>query len=203
MATLNSGASIERSQHRVDPGRTARPIIAEDGLDAAIHEPVSLHAYDPAWPAIYALEAERLHGLDQEVFHNLQHIGSTAVPGLPAKPIIDILAGVASMVIARSLAPLLCALGYTTSADYNSTLSDRQWFMRFEDGRRTHHLHVVVHESAAWHARLRFRDALRADSTLRARYVALKVALAAEHATDREAYTAAKAVFVRSVCEAA
>ncbi|MDT4853197.1 GrpB protein [compost metagenome] len=175
----------------------------QQSLAAAIHEAVRLQAYDSSWPAAYAAERERLLRLFPGVFLDLQHIGSTAVPGLAAKPIVDIMAGVASMAVAESLAAPLCACGYTTSVEFNATLSDRKWFMRWADGHRTHHLHVVVHESQAWHERLRFRDALRADPALAARYAELKARSAEQHANDREAYTDAKAGFVRAVSGAA
>lgn len=175
----------------------------QQSLAAAIHETVTLQAYDSSWPAAYAAERERLLRALPGVFIGLEHIGSTAVPGLAAKPIVDLMAGVASMAVAESVAVALCACGYTTSAEFNATLSDRKWFMRWADGHRTHHLHVVVHEGLAWHERLRFRDALRADPALAARYVELKASAAEQHANDREAYTDAKAGFVRSVSGAA
>jgi len=170
-----------------------------DSLQAAIHEEVALEAYNNAWPAMFVAERDRLLGLLPLSFIDIEHIGSTAVPGLVAKPIIDMLAGVESMVMARSLGGVLLEAGYTTSAEFNATLRDRQWFMRWADGHRTHHLHVVVHRSPAWTQRLRFRDALRVDPVLAARYAALKAELAVLHPSDREAYTAAKATFVRSV----
>ena len=174
---------------------------AQESLVAAIYEEVELLAYDPSWPALYAAERERLSSLLPGVFVELQHIGSTAVPGLAAKPIIDILAGVESKAAAEAIAERICLSGYTTSAEFNETLNDRKWFMRWANGHRTHHLHVVVHDSNAWHERLRFRNALRSQPELAARYAALKSQLAERHATDREAYTDAKAEFVRSVSE--
>ena len=89
--------------------------------------------------------------------------------------------------------------GYTTSAEFNATLSDRQWFMRWAEGHRTHHLHVVVHDSPAWQERLRFRDALRDDPGLAEQYALPKARLAEEHAVDRAACTHAKAEFVRAI----
>jgi GrpB-like predicted nucleotidyltransferase (UPF0157 family) len=173
----------------------------QDSLLAAIYEKVELHDYDPAWPARYAEERDRLNALLPGIFIEVQHIGSTAVPNLPAKPVIDILAGVESMSVAEAVAPLLCQSGYTTSAEFNESLVDRKWFMRWFDGHRTHHLHVVVHASSGWSARIRFRDALRADPELAHRYAKLKSELATKHAADREEYTEAKAEFVRSVLE--
>jgi len=173
----------------------------EESLQAAINEPVVLQAYDAHWPGMFEAERERLLALFPHDFMAIEHIGSTAVPGLAAKPVIDILAGVASMEAARALVTPLCKQGYTTSAEFNATLADRQWLMRWADGRRTHHLHLVVHGGPVWAQRLRFRDALRADPALAWNYAALKTELAAKYPTDREAYTEAKAAFVRAVCE--
>ena len=173
----------------------------DESLQAAIHEDVSLHAYDPEWPQRFEIERARLLALLPGTFLDVQHIGSTAVPGLIAKPVIDLLAGVASMDVARALGAVLCTSGYTTSAEFNATLTDRQWFMRWADGHRTHHLHVVVHGGPVWAQRLCFRDARRADPALAWNYAALKTELAAKYPADREAYTEAKASFVRSVCE--
>jgi GrpB-like predicted nucleotidyltransferase (UPF0157 family) len=171
----------------------------QQSLWAAIHEEVKLYPSDPAWPQSYAIERERLLSVLPGVFIDVQHIGSTAVPGLAAKPIIDILAGVVSMAVAESVIAPLCASGYTTSAEFNQTLSDRKWLMRWADGRRTHHLHVVVHDGPVWRERLRFRDALRASADLAARYAELKADAARKHPVDREAYTEAKTEFIRKV----
>ena len=176
----------------------------EDSLLAAIHEEVVLQVYNPAWPLQFAAERERLLALSPQLparLIDLQHIGSTAVPGLDAKPVIDMLAGVESMAAAEALVAPLCANGYTTSAEFNASLPDRKWLMRWAEGRRTHHLHVVVHGGEVWTQRLRFRDALRSNPALAARYAALKAELAAKHPHDREAYTEAKAAFVQAASE--
>jgi GrpB-like predicted nucleotidyltransferase (UPF0157 family) len=168
-------------------------------LRAAIDAPVELSDYDPAWPAMFLAERQRLLSTLPALFQAIEHIGSTAIAGLAAKPIIDLMAAVASMEQARSLAEPLSRIGYTTSAAFNASLTNRQWFMRWTDGRRTHHLHVVVQGSLEWGERIDFRDALRRDPALARRYLALKQALALAHRQDREAYTAAKSDFVRSV----
>jgi GrpB-like predicted nucleotidyltransferase (UPF0157 family) len=169
--------------------------------NAAIHEEVALQAYDSRWPDRFVAERDRLLALFPLVFLDIEHIGSTAVPGLMAKPIIDLLAGVETMGMAKSLADALCEAGYTTSAEFNATLTDRQWFMRSAGGHRTHHLHVVVHGGPVWTRHLRFRDALRASPVLAARYAALKAELAVLHPADREAYTSAKSAFVNSLSD--
>ncbi len=170
----------------------------EESLLAAIHEPVELVPHDPLWPAAFTQEHQRLLTLFPGAFAAIEHIGSTAVPHMSAKPIIDLLAGVASFDGVDVLSRQLCANGYSTSDEFNATLHDRKWFMRWADGRRTHHLHVVVHGGTAWREHLAFRDRLRADPEAAARYAALKAELARQHRNDREAYTEAKAHFVRS-----
>jgi GrpB-like predicted nucleotidyltransferase (UPF0157 family) len=174
----------------------------EESLNAAIHEPVELSRHDPAWSRMFLAEKQRLLSALPGMFLDLQHIGSTAVAGLVAKPVIDLLAGVASMEVARALGEPLGRLGYTTSLRFNASLPDRQWFMRWANGRRTHHLHVVVHADVAWRERIAFRDALRADPELARRYEALKRALANTHRDDREAYTSAKSTFISTTLAA-
>jgi len=171
----------------------------QESLHAAIHEKVALHNHDSRWPALFAAERDRLFAVLPGSFIAIEHIGSTAVPGLIAKPIIDLLAGVESMAAAEAVAEPLCRSGYTTSAEFNATLTDRKWFMRWAAGHRTHHLHVVVHRGSVWQERLRFRDALRSDRQLAQDYAELKSQLARSHRDDREAYTDAKAEFVRHV----
>ncbi len=161
----------------------------------AIDEEVRLDAYDPAWPLLFSRERDRLLSLFPQLLA-VEHFGSTAVPGMPAKPIIDILAGVSSMAVADALFEPVLASGYTTSRAFNAMLPDRRWFMRVSNGRRTHHLHLVVHGSATWSERIRFRDLLRGDRDLADAYLQLKTELARKFRQDREAYTDAKSGFV-------
>jgi GrpB-like predicted nucleotidyltransferase (UPF0157 family) len=169
-------------------------------LTRAIHEPVAIVPYDPAWPSRFEAERARLSALFPSLY--IEHIGSTAVPGLPAKPVIDCMAAVPSMAVADQLVDLLCANGYTTSASYNQSLGDRRWLMRHSEGRRTHHLHLVLPDSVHLTECLRFRDALRSDAELARRYAELKYSLARDFGTDREAYTAAKTTFVAAALQA-
>ena len=168
-------------------------------LDRAIHEEVALVPFDGQWACAFAAEHERLLHLFPHRLLQVEHVGSTAVPGMPAKPIIDILAGVQSMAVAEALVQPLLDSGYVTSSEFNATLKNRRWLMRAANGRRTHHLHLVVHGSSQWLDRLVFRDMLRCDAGLARRYADLKSGLVARHKQDREAYTDAKSVFVSSV----
>ena len=154
---------------------------------------------DPAWPQLFAQERARLLAAFGSQFLAVEHFGSTAIPHLDAKPIVDILGGVVSMQAADALLEPLCQFGYDTSPEFNATLSDRRFLLRWPEGVRTHHLHLVVYEGAQWKQRLRFRDRLRADAALTQQYQDLKYDLAAKFWNDREAYTAAKAEFVARV----
>jgi len=169
-----------------------------DDVDRAMRQPVELTEYDDRWPRLFTVERDRVIDALPGVFIAIEHIGSTAVPGLRSKPLIDLLAGVPSMAAAIALNRTIGAAGYVASARYNESLTTRQWFMRQQGGRRTHHLHVVVHDGDEWHLRLRFRDRLRADPALRERYATLKDDLARRFADDRDAYTAGKSEFVEN-----
>jgi GrpB-like predicted nucleotidyltransferase (UPF0157 family) len=126
----------------------------------------------------------------------IEHVGSTAVPGLRAKPIIDIMAGVASLDASRGAIEALVALGYLYWP-YKADVI--HWFCKPSEQHRTHHLHLVPFESALWRERLAFRDRLREDPAARAEYTALKDTLAARFRDDREAYTEAKGDLVRRI----
>jgi GrpB-like predicted nucleotidyltransferase (UPF0157 family) len=173
--------------------------MTDDSLARAIEEEVRLETYDSRWAAEFVAERDRLLTLLPGRFIAIEHAGSTAVPGLAAKPIIDLTAGVGTLAQADTLVEPLCAHGYETSAEFNATLPDARWLMRHAGGRRTHHLLLVVYQGEQWMRRLRFRDVLRADATLAARYEHLKQQLAEQHRHDREAYTEAKSAFIHEV----
>ncbi len=117
---------------------------------------------------------QRLLRLFPGALCDIQHIGSTAVARLPAKRTFDLLGGIASMSAADILIEPLPQSRYTASRQFNATLSDRRWLMRWADGHRTHHPHLVVHDRPTWHTHLRPRDALRIDAVLTRRYALLK-----------------------------
>ncbi len=171
-------------------------MATDDSLSRAISEEVHLEPHDPRWAAQFSEERDRLLRLLPGHFAAIEHIGSTAIPGLTAKPIIDILAGVGSMSEADALLEPLCQDGYATSAEFNATLPERRWLMRHAHGRRTHHLHLVVLGGHEWIRPIRFRDALRSDAAVAARYERLKQELAEKYRHDREAYTHAKTAFI-------
>lgn len=153
--------------------------------------------HDPAWAAHFDVQRRRLSVLLAPWINGgIHHVGSTAVPGLAAKPIVDIMAGVASLEDSRTAIPVLEADGWLY-APYKPQVM--HWFCRPSPARREFHLHLVPTESTEFAARLAFRDALRADPHLARRYEELKRSLAERHCNDREAYTEAKGRFIAGV----
>jgi len=130
------------------------------------------------------------------VVGGVHHVGSTAVPGMEAKPIIDILAGVRSLEESRSCLEPLTQLEYL----YAPYLPEEMhWFCKPHPSRRTHHLHLIPVGSRRYADELAFRDRLREDPQIAAEYLTLKRDLARRFANDREAYTEAKSDFVNRV----
>jgi GrpB-like predicted nucleotidyltransferase (UPF0157 family) len=165
------------------------------GLEAGV---VRLVAYDHTWPELFAAEAERIAASVRERGApplELEHVGSTAVPGLAAKPVLDVLAGHRADVPAATYIDALTAVNFVYRGDRG--LSGREFFRRGDP--RSHHVHLTAIGGPHWHDYLVFRDALRADAGLAAAYGELKAALAARHPRDREAYIEGKTAFVRRV----
>ena len=162
---------------------------------------VEIVDYDPRWPILFDEEAERLRAtLDPSLIVGLEHFGSTAIPGLSAKPIIDILIAVRSLADAQaSFVKPLRNLDYVYWAE--NPRKDRLFFVKGMPpfgSRRSHHVHVTEPHGELWQ-RLAFRDYLRAHPEEAAIYEQLKRRLATEHKRDREAYTDAKSAYVESV----
>jgi GrpB-like predicted nucleotidyltransferase (UPF0157 family) len=168
------------------------------------HEQAAVRPPDPRWPARAAAERDRLAGLLAPwLADGVEHVGSTAVPGLAAKPVLDLMASVRDPdeLIAGALA-LLTADGWCyVPPELDSGSAWRRFFVKPDaSGRhRMAHLHVIRAGHPRWAAQLAFRDALRADDGLARRYEALKWQLAREHGHDREAYTRGKGAFVAAV----
>jgi GrpB-like predicted nucleotidyltransferase (UPF0157 family) len=162
---------------------------------------VEIVNYDPRWPDLFDEEAKRLRAiLDPSLILGLEHFGSTAVPDLSAKPIIDILIAVRSLTKAQaSFVEALRSLDYVYWADNPN--KDRMFFVKGMPpfgSRRSHHVHVTEPNGEMWQ-RLAFRDYLRAHPEEARTYQRLKRQLAAAHPTDRDAYTGAKSAYVESV----
>jgi len=163
-------------------------------------EPIRLTPYDPAWPDRFAEERAALEeAIGLWSTGGIHHVGSTAVPGLEAKPIVDILVGVDSLDGSRACFDPLATLNYLY-APYRP--DEMHWFCKPHPSRRTHHLHLVPTDSQRFRDELTFRDALRESPQTAAEYAALKRDLADRFVEDREAYTDAKTDFIRRVLQA-
>ncbi|EMA01492.1 GrpB family protein [Haloferax denitrificans] len=160
---------------------------------------VELVAHDPRWREAYEREVERLRPRLCATAENgvrFEHVGSTAVPGLAAKPIVDLLVLVSDRDDAGDIARTLGAAGYEERPD---DVPDRRFFVRGPPDRRTHYLSLTEVGSDCHREQVAFRDALRADDDLAAEYERRKRRLAEAHPDERSQYTAAKSSFVESV----
>jgi GrpB-like predicted nucleotidyltransferase (UPF0157 family) len=176
-------------QARPFPGRTMRTVEVAD-------EPVRIVRADPDWPRRFVQERALLEAtIGEWAVGGIHHVGSTAVPSLDAKPIIDILVGVPDLDISRECFEPLGKLDYRY-APYRT--SEMHWFCKPNPSRRTHHLHLVPVGSDRYRDELAFRDYLRGHPQSAAEYAVLKRELAMRFAQDREAYTEAKSDFVRA-----
>ena len=159
--------------------------------------------YQPSWPSQFALVHAQLRALFPEPGMAIEHIGSTAVPGLCAKPVIDIALGVVSLETVTARVGALAQRGFVYRPEYETAIPDRRYFVRPPGPTPRVHLHALVLDGALWRQHLRFRDRLREDEVTRASYAALKRRLAVTHAGDKAAYTEAKAPFIVQALAAA
>jgi len=164
-----------------------------------VGEGIEIAPYNPLWPKEFdRVRGELLAALPPWIL-SVEHVGSTSVPGLDAKPIIDILVVVPHLEQSLTLRPTLERIGFQYRPD---ELPDRHYFPRTVDGLRRHH--VSLAEAGSWHQRnsMTFRDALRRDPILTARYGALKRRLASEVGTQRLDYLNGKTDFILEVLRA-
>jgi GrpB-like predicted nucleotidyltransferase (UPF0157 family) len=159
--------------------------------------PIQIVAYDSRWARLFLEEQEALRRvLSPWLKGPIEHIGSTAVPGLAAKPVIDIMAAVGTLEESSGAILALRSLDYLY-APYRQDVM--HWLCKPRPSFRTHHLHLIPYESPLWAARIAFRDRLREDRDIAAEYSALKLSLATSFEQDREGYTEGKSAFVARV----
>ena len=174
-----------------------------DKIRRVTAEQVDIEPYSPDWPTRFEEEkAVLLSRLPEELILRVEHFGSTAVPGLIAKPIVDILVEVSDLLAVKELCPkrfLPPEYDYFWRPSWGDDIPPWYSFLIKRDahGRRTHHIHIG--EPNFKNDELRFRDILRARPDLAEAYGKLKADLAKKHQKDRIAYTEAKGAFVRRV----
>jgi GrpB-like predicted nucleotidyltransferase (UPF0157 family) len=150
---------------------------------------VILREYDPAWPRLYEQWRNRILEACGPLITEIHHIGSTAVPGLLAKPVIDIMPGVADFEDGFSIVRAMQELGFESRGEFGLPL--RHYFNRTDV-----HVHVYPVGQGQWHHQLVFRDHLRNHQAARNSYAALKRKLQSRHRFDPNAYTEAKSAFI-------
>jgi putative glutamine amidotransferase len=174
---------------------------AIDGRHAGRYDEYGIAEYDPAWPEKFEAEATRIGDALGDVAVRIEHVGSTSVPGLASKPIVDIQLSVDSLVPRAPYARPLVALGYRHGIDL--TIPEREYFKGDVDGVRSFHVHVCEAGTEWERVHLAFRDWLREHPDEASAYADLKRRLVAEHPNDRFGYTEAKGEFIRGAVERA
>jgi GrpB-like predicted nucleotidyltransferase (UPF0157 family) len=162
------------------------------GLEEGV---VRLSPYDPEWVKLFNTEQARLTGVIGVYVLDIQHVGSTAIPGMLAKPIIDIGVAVVDFDQARVCIPPLEMLGYIYRGEYG--LPRRHYFVNGEPHK--HHVHINEINGQNWGNHVLFRDYLIAHPEVAGKYAALKTSLAARYPNDREAYLEGKAPFIQRI----
>ena len=182
----------------------------EQRVQRVIREDVAVVPYDSRWPYLFRLEKEHLLScLPRQLIGRIEHFGSTAVPGLAAKPIVDMLVEVTDLEAVKArIAPVLESQGYdyfwrpTSGEDEPPFYA---WFIKRDPvtKARSHHIHMVERDFHSHWDRLLFRDYLIENPAIAVEYEALKIRLAASYPNDRVAYTTAKSEFIVRVTEEA
>jgi GrpB-like predicted nucleotidyltransferase (UPF0157 family) len=164
----------------------------------SLHDPVVVVDHDPRWAPMFRRERERIVGALGRLALAVEHVGSTAVPRLAAKPVLDIMVGVERIPLPEAALPALGALGYQYRGDGGAP--GRQYF---RTDPRTRHLSVVELGGAEWTRTLAFRDYLRRHPPAVREYEALKRDLERRHRGERARYTEGKAAFIQRILRAA
>ena len=168
---------------------------------------VKLVPYNPKWAGLFEKEKQLLINTFGDIIIAIQHVGSTAIPGIPAKPILDMNVGVESLEIARGMKDKFVELGYEhrpfVPGVSLEALQEQELYVRGPESRRTQYTHVTVYASDFWDRSLLFRDYLRSNPNRAHEYADLKMSLAAAHAEDRTSYSEGKSQFILETLELA
>ncbi|MDO5506612.1 MAG: GrpB family protein [Pseudoxanthomonas suwonensis] len=160
--------------------------------------PLVVQPWSEAWPRMFEQERERLLAALPAGFV-IEHVGSTAVPELAAKPIVDMLLGASRLEAVDAVLPVLAGLGYDYRPEHEDAFPDRRFLAWPMTRPRRFHLHGVRIGGEFWQSHLAFRDRLRADTGLAGEYGTLKQRLVQAFGDDRAGYTAAKSPFIQQV----
>ncbi|MCK5225218.1 MAG: GrpB family protein [Planctomycetes bacterium] len=160
---------------------------------------IVLAEYNPDWPKVFELECSLLIRILGDSVAKIEHIGSTAVPGLISKPIVDIMVGLNDFSIADRLVPKIVNLGYTYFPKFEDVMPNRRFFKKLVNNTATHHIHMTGIDNEFWQRHLLFRNYLRGNSETAKEYAALKKELAKQDWEDSNDFAEAKTEFVKKV----
>ncbi len=160
---------------------------------------VEIVEYRESWPSDYLRIEHEISAVLPAGRCAIEHIGSTAVPGLCAKPVLDVALGVNVLAEAEAKVTALASIGFVYRPEHEQQIPDRRYFVRAAGATPRVHLHALLRDGTLWQQHLKFRNALRQNQEIRDAYAALKRHLAFVHASDKAAYTEAKAPFVLKV----
>lgn len=163
------------------------------------NSPIVIAAYCQEWPGQFNEEAFMIRQVVNPYISAIEHIGSTSVPGLAAKPIIDMLIGVNCLADSPHFIPHLLDLGYIYVPEYEVELPERRYLYKQINYEDAFHLHIVEPESDFFKRHLAFRDYLRSHPEAAAEYAELKLKLAQAFGSDRSGYTDAKSDFIHAI----
>jgi len=161
--------------------------------------PIVIEDYDPDWPLSYEKERQEISAKLGDAALAIEHIGSTSVPGLAARPTIDIIVLIASLELARECIPLIESLHYNYSPELEQVFSDRIFYWKGTAEAHTVHLAMIERARPAWDSLIAFRAYLRSHPSEAVRYETLKRALADKHITNVNQYSSGKEDYVASI----
>lgn len=160
---------------------------------------IIIEPYNPKWTIDFEKESKLLLYSIKEQGAKIEHIGSTSIKGLGAKPIIDIMIGLIDFNTANSHISAITRLGYIYVWEYENKMPYRKFFTKEVNGNRTHHIHLVGLETEFWNRHLKFRNHLRLNTEDRDKYMNLKINLAKKEWIDGNEYADAKFEFIRNI----
>ena len=160
---------------------------------------IRLEEHNQEWQINFQKEKQRLVKALVDVAMEVEHIGSTSIAGLAAKPIIDILIGLHDFSIADAHIPSIEKLDYRYMKQYEEVMPFRRFFIQEQHGIRTHHIHMVLIHGEFWKRHLAFRDYLHLHPVEKLQYETLKKELSQREWIDENDYAAAKSAFIREI----
>ncbi len=189
----------------MDVGLRYNGLESSASLGADVRPPVIIFDYDPQWPLLYEEERKLILDAIGHLILAIEHVGSTAVPGLGAKPIVDIMVGIRNLADAVQCIEPLLSIGYEYVPEYEDSIPERRYFRKGPNDipNQHFHLHMVEITSDSWQRQLLFRDYLRTHPDEAQRYYQLKIELSDIYGSDRDGYTNAKTAFIEAAIDTA